>query len=250
MNKIILEVTVRGQEISCTVPMPYPRANTRRHLHVHFSVDEMWEGLKKIAIFRRSGATTAAIPLDDGMVCEMPPQMLAVPAVSGTVTVHIGLIGIGKDESRLTTGEVPVAINPSCYTEGKTPHPPAPDVYEELLRLIREAAENDEEEIRAALDEYFAQNPIDVSGKLDANQGAENAGKLLGIGEDGMVAPVDAPTGDGEGSGELILVDRMTGKKYVLFVSDGVVGIEEYGEDSAVIGAAIVGLAVMGKGGN
>ena len=198
MNTRMIEVSVRGQEISCYVQHPYPRTNTVQYLHVHFEVDEIWEPLKKIAVFRRSGTATVAVPLDETMMCEMPPQMMAVPGYSGPVTVHIGLIGVGENGGRLTTGEVPVTVNPSCYTAGKTPHPPAPDVYEELLRLIREAAENDVEEIQAALDAYFAENPLDVSGKLDTNQGAENAGKVLGIGEDGTVVPVDAPTG-GEG---------------------------------------------------
>ena len=195
METRMIEVSVRGQEISCTVQHPYPRTNTVQYLHVHFDADAIWNPLKKIAVFRRSGTATVAVPLDETiMMCEMPPQMMAVPGYSGPVTVHIGLIGVGEDGSRLTTGEVPVTVNPSCYTAGKTPHPPAPDVYEELLRLIREAAENDVEEIRAALDAYFAENPIDVSGKLDKNQGAANAGKVLGIDEDGAVVPVDAPT--------------------------------------------------------
>lgn len=196
METRLIEVSVRGQEISCTVQHPYPRTNTVQYLHVHFDADAIWDPLKKIAVFRRSGTATVAVPLDETMMCEMPPQMMAVPGYNGPVTVHIGLIGVGEDGSRLTTGEVPVTVNPSCYTVGKTPHPPAPDVYEELLRLIREAAENDVEEIRAALDAYFAENPIDVSGKLDKNQGAANAGKVLGIGEDGEVVPVDAPTGN------------------------------------------------------
>ena len=196
METRMIEVSVRGQEISCTVQHPYPRTNTVQYLHVHFDTDAIWDPLKKIAVFRRSGTATVAVPMDETMMCEMPPQMMAVPGYSGPVTVHIGLIGVGEDGSRLTTGEVPVTVNPSCYTAGKTPHPPAPDVYEELLRLIREAAENDVEEIRAALDAYFAENPIDVSGKLDKNQGAANAGKVLGIDEDGAVVPVDAPTGN------------------------------------------------------
>lgn len=34
-----------------------------------------------------------------------------------------------------------------------------------------------------------------VAKKVDKDQGAENAGKILGIGDDGMVVPVDAPSG-------------------------------------------------------
>ena len=34
-----------------------------------------------------------------------------------------------------------------------------------------------------------------VTGKLDANQGAENANKFLGVGADGQVVPTEAPSG-------------------------------------------------------
>lgn len=37
--------------------------------------------------------------------------------------------------------------------------------------------------------------------KVDADQGAEHAGKVLGIGEDGKVVPVDAPSGGPESNG-------------------------------------------------
>lgn len=36
-----------------------------------------------------------------------------------------------------------------------------------------------------------------ITGKIDANQGSENAGKILGIDEDGDVFPTDAPEGGG-----------------------------------------------------
>ena len=39
-----------------------------------------------------------------------------------------------------------------------------------------------------------------LAGTVSADQGAENAGKILGIREDGVVAPVDAPAGSGSGA--------------------------------------------------
>lgn len=46
--------------------------------------------------------------------------------------------------------------------------------------------------------QYFEDNPIDPAeiGVVSADQGAENADKILGIGEDGKVIPVDKPQGD------------------------------------------------------
>lgn len=70
------------------------------------------------------------------------------------------------------------------------------------------------EQIQAAVDAYLTENPIEpgateeqaeqieknrqnIELKLDKLQGAENSGKILGIGEDGNVIPVDAPSGGG-----------------------------------------------------
>lgn len=46
--------------------------------------------------------------------------------------------------------------------------------------------------------QYFEDNPIDPAdlGAVSADQGAENADKILGIGGDGKVIPVDKPKGD------------------------------------------------------
>lgn len=63
------------------------------------------------------------------------------------------------------------------------------------------------EQIQAAVDQYLEENPVsgmteeqieqlnqateDILTKVDKDQGTENAGKVLGIGSDGMVTPVD-----------------------------------------------------------
>lgn len=188
METRIIDVSVQGQEISCSEERPYPRTNTKKYLYVRFSVDELWDGLKLIAVFRRSGTTTAAIPLDADMMCEMPPQMLAVSSIRGPVTVYIGIIGISEENGRLTTGEVPVIIEPSCYVSGKTPPPPTPDVYEELLRRVEDAEEIDPEEIRAAIDAYLRENPIDVEIMSESVAGIAKVGDNLRIDSEGRLS--------------------------------------------------------------
>ena len=63
------------------------------------------------------------------------------------------------------------------------------------------------EQIQQAVDEYLTENPVsgmteeqvaqlnqateDILTKVDKDQGTENAGKVLGIGSDGMVTPVE-----------------------------------------------------------
>ena len=61
------------------------------------------------------------------------------------------------------------------------------------------------EQVQNAVEDYFEKNPIasltpeekeqiaSIENKLDKNQGAENSGKVLVVGEDGMVTPGETP---------------------------------------------------------
>ena len=85
------------------------------------------------------------------------------------------------------------------------------------------------EQIQQAVDNYLEENPVsgmtkeqeeqlnqntqDIQGKVDMNQGTDNAGKVLGIGPDGMVLPVD-PQGNLEQMIEHYYAMRRTGKVY------------------------------------
>ena len=87
----------------------------------------------------------------------------------------------------------------------------------------------DPEQIKQAVDAYLEENPVsgmteeqeeqlnqntqDIQGKVDKNQGTSNAGKVLGIGSDGMVLPVD-PQGNLEQTIENYYALRRTGKVY------------------------------------
>ena len=62
-------------------------------------------------------------------------------------------------------------------------------------------------------EEQLNQNTQDIQGKVDKNQGKSNAGKVLGIGSDGMVIPVD-PQGNLERMIENYYALRRTGKIY------------------------------------
>ena len=85
--------------------------------------------------------------------------------------------------------------------------------FEMILPLIIRALKNSgggtvtPEQIQAAVDQYLTENPVsgmteeqvaqlnqateDILTKVDKDQGTENAGKVLGIGSDGMVTPVE-----------------------------------------------------------
>ena len=89
------------------------------------------------------------------------------------------------------------------------------------------------EQIQAAVDAYLEENPVsgmteeqiqqlnqateDILTKVDIDQGAENAGKILGINDEGNVEPVDAPLDNQailEKSIENYYALRRTGKVY------------------------------------
>ena len=100
-----------------------------------------------------------------------------------------------------------------------------------ILPLIIRALKNSggstitPEQIQAAVDQYLTENPVsgmteeqveqlnqateDILTKVDKDQGTENAGKVLGIGIDGMVTPVD---GTGGGSGGTTNYNDLTNK--------------------------------------
>lgn len=173
MDKRRIDFAAVGQEITFSVVDPVPRGDTQQYLTAHFSVDGTWEGLALQAVFGRKGRgfSPVTVSLDETMACDFPPSLLTAPEGGGTVYIRVGLIGTDTKGERLTTGCAAVPIAPSCYVRGETPKDPPQDVYTKLLRGI--------------------------GAKLDANQGAANAGKVLGIGEDGGVVPVEAPSGGG-----------------------------------------------------
>ena len=103
---------------------------------------------------------------------------------------------------------------------------------EMLLPLVARALKNSgtitPEQIQAAVDQYLTENPVsgmteeqvaqlnqateDILTKVDKDQGTENAGKVLGIGSDGMVTPVD---GTGGGSGGTTNYNDLTNKPQI-----------------------------------
>ena len=108
---------------------------------------------------------------------------------------------------------------------------------EMLLPLVARALKNGgtvtPEQIQAAVDQYLEENPVsgmtkeqieqlnqateDILTKVDIAQGAENAGKILGINDEGNVEPVDAPIDNQailEKSIENYYALRRTGKVY------------------------------------
>ena len=100
----------------------------------------------------------------------------------------------------------------SVMAENSTQYPEEPITREEMYLdyLCKNGAGGGTitpEQIQAAVDQYLTENPVsgmteeqvaqlnqvteDILTKVDKDQGTENAGKVLGIGSDGMVTPVE-----------------------------------------------------------
>lgn len=173
MDKRRIDFAVVGQEITFSMADPVPRGDTQQYLTAHFSVDEAWVGLSLQAVFGRKGRgfSPVTVSLNETMACDFPPSLLTAPDGGGTVYVRVGLIGTDTKGVRLTTGCAAVPVAPSCYVRGETPKDPPQDVYAKLLGAM--------------------------GAKLDANQGAANAGKVLAIDENGEVVPMETPSGGG-----------------------------------------------------
>lgn len=125
----------------------------------------------------------------------------------------------------------------SVMAESTTQYPEEPITREEMYLdyLCKNGAGGGTitpEQIQAAVDQYLTENPVsgmteeqvaqlnqateDILTKVDKDQGTENAGKVLGIGSDGMVTPVDGTDTQKqlEKSIENYYALRRTGKVY------------------------------------
>lgn len=161
-----LEFAVKGQQITCDYAIPEAVNESREYLHAHFTVDEAWSGLTIFALFYNRVCAAEPIELDETMTCAVPAVVLEKPVSEFLV----GLVGYGANGYRLTTDRAGIDLGQAAYTSGATMKPPTPDVYAQLLEQV----------VR----------------KLDANQGAEHAGKALIVDANGNVAPGESGDAD------------------------------------------------------
>lgn len=131
---------------------------------VKFNFDDEWaehEEKKARFVYIQNGAVTHEDVDFTGSICE-------VPILSKVREVRIG--AYAGNLSTTTPVTIPCELSILCKSGGAATTP-TPSQYDEIIALL--------------------------GGKLDTNQGAENAGKILGIGADGQVVPMDAPEGGG-----------------------------------------------------
>ena len=137
MTTYELTFTVTGQQITCQT-YTEPAGDTQGYLKAKFLFDATWDGLKKLGVFSGTGrsAFSYTAELDQADSCLIPAEAL----VSENRILGVGVLGYGENGYRLTTVPCTVRQQRSCYRPGKTPAPPAPDVYANMLEAVREAA--------------------------------------------------------------------------------------------------------------
>ncbi len=157
---------------------------------VVWDLDEEWAAYDTKAMHLTYSDGTHAVRIFSG-------QRVALPVV--TVPGKVGISLYAGDIS--TSREALITAKPS----GRTGCDPVPDpgtgVYEQLL-----AALND---------------------KVPKDQGAENAGKVLGVGDDGLVKPVAGGTGGGGTADHSQLINRDKADQHPMSAITGLEGALE-----------------------
>ena len=126
-----------------------------------------WSGAEKTAYFLGTdGEHYKQLLIND--TCLVPWE-----AIQNSGRLIFSVTGVKSDGTVIPTDKKWIMIKStlSCGEESKEP---SPDQYAQIMQVL--------------------------AGKVSTDQGRENAGKILGIGEDGTVSPVDTPTGSGGGS--------------------------------------------------
>lgn len=123
-----------------------------------------WDGAEKTAYFLGTDGKHYSAILKNN-ACLVPWE-----ATQECGRLHMSLTGCKPDGTVITTEKISTQIG-STLSGGNKSKEPSPEQYTQIMQAL--------------------------AGKIGTDQGAENAGKILGIGEDGMVAPVEAPTGSG-----------------------------------------------------
>ena len=149
----IIKFNVRNQNIS-RIDNFYVVAKSKSYLTAEFSfLTPDWQGVTKTAIFHDKDTSYTQILTDDK--CEVPWEWLAN---AGTKQVSV----IGGE--LITVNMADVTIYESGYKEGKTPEPPTPTVYEQIIAMLNkiESGGIPDDKIAEAVEKYLSVHPIET----------------------------------------------------------------------------------------
>lgn len=124
-----------------------PVAESKNYLYAHFDfLSNEWDGIEKSAIFSNGEETYTVLLQNDEVL--VPWEL-----------IHEGIIEVSCFGGDLvTTNTAKIRVLASGYTEGETPHPPTPDVYNFILETLKRL--NTTIKYDGSGDKYLADNGI------------------------------------------------------------------------------------------
>lgn len=146
---------------------------------VHFTFDESWNGLKKIALFK-AGDVGREVPLDENNLCEIPWEVLKEAGID----LEIGIVGLDHNALVLPTiwvnaGMIQVGIGTGNLA------PPSPSLYQQLLNMIGDLQSLktvNKANLVSAINEVFAGKDHDIAVDKEVSDMLENIfGKFTGV---------------------------------------------------------------------
>ena len=153
-----MEIKVNGQSISVPTSGLALYSNSVGIYTADFSFFDDWDGWDKTAVFMLNNQQAYEVPLSDDS-CVIPWEVLQA---SGRLC--IGVYGTRGADVKPTAWSEQLVVRQGTPT-GSTITEATPSAYAILLEQL--------------------------PSKLDKNQGAENANKILGIDETGMIVPIE-----------------------------------------------------------
>ena len=141
---LMLEFNVTGQDIERTDKLE-PVADSVDYLHARFTFSTSeWDGLTKTAIFTSPNKGPYEKILDEDNTCVVPHEVLTCSSMRKKCGVPLSFtvsVYGTKGTMRVTADEVGVGLKFSGFAEGKTPEPPTPTVYEQILEKLGESSD-------------------------------------------------------------------------------------------------------------
>lgn len=153
---MLLEFSVNKQIITRTDDNKVVE-NSKNYLYCKFSFSDEWETITKTAIFISAKGEVFNVILEDD-ACLIPWEVIKYP--------HFSISVFGGD--LITANKVVIPVVKSGYAEGETPSEPTPDVYEQIIKMIKGLeGKVDYEVIKQAIEEYLQNNPIEIPDETD-----------------------------------------------------------------------------------
>lgn len=104
--------------------------NTVNFLKFQFIFSEDWEGKIKTAVFDFNGTPYRQL-LDSSDICYVPHEVIHLPGFKVTVFA-------AEEDQVIRTTEKYMCVAPSGSLESQESVPPTPDIYQQILEMVRE----------------------------------------------------------------------------------------------------------------